>query len=175
MWSVNTSEIAPNRLHLELFEDERSVSFERLLQLWDQNAEFRTFWTQQLTSPKWTGLRWETPPITASTVDRSFECILIRSDALERRPDTNAFQAHFEAEDVIAFDNLSGDATLVVPCPMNSETNYVHLLSFLRSAGDQQTHALWSMTANTVRSRLNDRPIWLSTAGMGGRMVAYPN
>ena len=67
---------------------------------------------------------------------------------------------------VLEFPNLSGDAYMIVPAKY-AHVQYTSLASFVRHAPDDQADALFLQTGMAVLSRLNDEPLWLSTAGMG--------
>ena len=68
---------------------------------------------------------------------------------------------------VSAFANLRGDAMIVVPHPLVAPSAYGHLAAFMRDAPAAQVHALWQRIGLAVQERLNDRPLWLNTAGAG--------
>ena len=114
---------------------------------------------------------WELPPLTAATLDRDAEFVLIDAPMLARFPPERApFAEHFGRagdHDVIVFANLGADAVLVVPCPLGPDENYPHLAAFLRNADKQQQRSLWQRTAQEMLRRLGTRPTWLSTAGGG--------
>jgi hypothetical protein len=61
--------------------------------------------------------------------------------------------------EVVAFANLGGDAFLVAPTPRAEPATYTHLAAFARGAPTTQQHAF--------TERLSDRPLWLSTNGLG--------
>lgn len=147
------------------------LSYSDVLELWQSNEEFRDFFLSLLVESTYLAFRWETPPITAGSTDRLFEFVLVDSPGLDRAPERDAFAEHFQETDsgaeVVCFDNLRGDAGLVVPCPMSDETAYVHLATFVRNAPESQQHALWIMVGTAVAERLSERPLWLSTAGGG--------
>ena len=71
------------------------------------------------------------------------------------------------SEDVETFSNLGRDAVMVVPCPVGSDSAYGHLASFTRDAPEPQQHELWKAVGKAMQNRLSDKPVWLSTAGMG--------
>jgi hypothetical protein len=71
-------------------------------------------------SPHASALFWETPAFSRTTLSRPFEFVTLPAPQLARvRPDGSAFAAHFGAAQctTATFTNLSGDATLVIPCP----------------------------------------------------------
>lgn len=114
------------------------------------------------------GYRWETPPITAANANRDFEFVLIRSDCLDRPVDRLAFADYFtDQQHVVTFPNLRGDALLVVPCPVVTDSIYGHLASFVREAPSSQVDELWQSVGVAMQSRVGNSPVWLSTAGMG--------
>ena len=102
---------------------------------------------------------------------RPFECVLLDSPALARKPDPNAFAEHFgnaaPNEIVLAFPNLGHDALLVVPCPNAEPSIYGHLATFVRGAPEPQKHSLWELVGKVMEEKLGPVPVWLSTAGAG--------
>jgi hypothetical protein len=149
-----------------------SVSTDAALDLCRSHADFRGQLIGALAAAPFDAYFWETPPVTASTLGRPFEFVLTEAPALAKAvPDLDAFRRHFDRDGdhdgVVVFENLGRDATLVVPRPLASTDTYVHLGAFLRRAPEAQTHALFRCVAQEVVSRVSDRPMWLSTAGMG--------
>jgi len=74
------------------------------------------------TSPHAQALFWETPAFSRSTLSRPFEFVTLPAAQLARaKTDGSAFAAHFGAAaaqcTTATITNLSGDATLVIPCP----------------------------------------------------------
>jgi len=146
------------------------IAYADVLHNWQQNAAFRTFFTELLAAAPFTAFRWETPPLTATTINRPFEFVLLNAPSLAKSADANAFAEHFpaaESDDVVTFANLGRDATLVVPCPSGPVSAYSHLGAFVRHAPQAQQHTLWRQVGAAMQRRLNDKPIWLSTAGAG--------
>jgi hypothetical protein len=125
---------------------------------------------------------WEHPPLTVERFSDNAEFVLIESASLAAlKPDPGAFEQKFSEQsgDVIAFQNLSGDALLVVPRPLGRIEAYPHLAAFLRSAPDDQVLTLWKTTGQALRETLSPQPTWLSTAGLGVpwlhlRLDTYP-
>jgi hypothetical protein len=154
-----------------LWADGRALSFRDMLTRLKADAEFSWAWTDCLAAAPFAGFCWEMPPLTATTIDRGFECALVESPALARvAQDPEPFAEHFSAtgqQSTIAFDNLGRDATLIAPCPRSREIDYAHLASFLRSADRQSSRDLWQLVARTFEQSLGDKPLWLSTAGLG--------
>jgi hypothetical protein len=115
---------------------------------------------------------WETPPLRAGDTGCSFECMVLDEPLLARfRPDPAAFADRFAADDsnVIACQNISGDATLIIPRPLPSADAdaYGHLAAFLRRAPRHQVDACFRLLATTLGAALDAAPRWVSTAGLG--------
>jgi len=148
--------------------DDSPVTYREVLELWTSDPSFRHYFTQLLADSPIAAYRWETPPVTVATLDRPFEFVLLPCPRLERPPDRAAFAEHFEpGKSVVAFDNLGGDASLVVPTPAADDSAYGHLAAFVRHAPEDQQHALWQEAARAMKRRVGGKPVWLSTAGMG--------
>lgn len=148
--------------------DAQALSYAEVITLWRDDAEFRTYFCKLLAESRFTAFRWETPCVTATTLARFFEFVLLRCDALARTVDPNAFKSHFDSDSEVAtFPNLGGDAVMVVPCPIAAPSIYGHLASFIRNAPESQKQQLWRSVAVAMDHRVSDRPVWLSTAGMG--------
>jgi len=146
----------------------RTLTFAEVIRLWQTDGEFVRFYSNLLSASPFKGFRWETPPVTTDLIEREFEFVLLKSDALDRRVDQAAFAEHFKSgAEVVSFANLSGDASLVVPCPIADPALYGHLASFIRKAPESQIVALWSSVGKAMTDRISDTPVWLSTAGMG--------
>ena len=142
------------------------------LQLMAESREFREFLVTLLVDSPFDAYRWETPPITQTNSIRQFEFILFRSSKFtSRMPDVVAFQEHFTNDDseqgIVAFPNLRGDSTMIVPSPRTSHSAYGHLAAFIRQAPSDQVDMLWQVVGKTTLEQIHDQPIWLSTAGGG--------
>ena len=145
-----------------------TLSFADVLTLWRDDSAFRVYFTRLLADSPFPAYRWETPCVTTATLIRDFEFVLLRSDSLARTVDPTAFESHFDAGlEVTTFPNLAGDAVMVVPCPISAPSIYGHLASVIRHAPESQLHQLWRAVATAMNHRVSDRPVWLSTAGMG--------
>jgi hypothetical protein len=149
-----------------------SMSTGAALELCRSDEGFRTQLMAALAAAPFDAYFWETPPVAASTLGRPFEFVLTSATGLAgAAPDLDAFRQQFDSDHdhdgVVVFESLGRDATLVVPCPLASAAVYVHLAAFVRGAPDVQRHALFCCVANEVVSRVSNRSLWLSTAGMG--------
>ncbi len=176
--------------HYEISQNMQPLSYRQVIRLWCEDEQFCKYFTQLLRDSPFSAYRWETPSITSSSVHRKFEFVLLESSSLERPVDTHSFRSKFEQvtggpnadEGVLTFENLSGDASLVVPAPLDNLQlqHYCHLASFLRAAPESQALELWKSLGEAAKRCSSDsRPIWISTAGMGVawlhiRLDSYP-
>lgn len=171
MWTARTDELAGGRrIRVTVARDSAPMDYAEVLSRWRDDAAFRSFFLRLLADMPFSAFRWETPPVTQTTVDRRFECVVIDSPGLAVEPDPDVFAGHFRGagqRQVIEFANLGHDATMVVPCPVGPVSAYGHLAAFVRRAPERQQHALWREVGASVQRRLGARPVWLSTAGGG--------
>jgi hypothetical protein len=171
MWTSRTEQLASGRaIRVAIDLDSVPVSYADVLQRWQDDEDFRSFFIGLLAGSSFSASRWETPPITASTSSRPFEFVLLDSPGLAGRPDAAAFAEHFRGaaeQEVVQFPNLGKDAIMVVPCPRGPLSAYGHLAAFVRQAPEPQQHALWKCVGRAMQDRLGTKPVWLSTAGAG--------
>ncbi len=169
---------------ISIFSNNQRVTYSEVIELWQDNNAFRSFFSALLAETSFSAYFWETPPITLSTAHRAFEFALIDSPQLARvRPNPIDFRKYFESassdEQIITFPNLGKDALLVVPCPIAKMSVYPHIGTFMREAHPSQKHALWQTVGQVLQHRLNQHPIWVSTSGLGVywlhiRLDSYP-
>ena len=154
-----------------LFRDnDTPLSFGQALELMKIDDEVPTLLTKLLRRVPFEGFRWETPALTRNNHHQQFRFVVIDAPYLNTHPDQHTFARHFEhagATAICKFDNLGGDAMLIVPAPLRSDDNYAHFGAFLCNAPEQQIGALWQTIGETTLSRLGSRPLWLNTAGDG--------
>jgi len=169
-FSAEITELNDGRvLRYRLFNDSEPLSWSDVVDRWQHDPSFRTFFISLLADVPFLAYFWETPPVTVSTKTELFEFVLVDSRALVGvQSDERAFAEHFSSADsVIEFSNLGGDATLVVPCPREPLTTYSQISTFARGAPDDQQHQLWALVAAALKRRLGDQPVWVSTSGLG--------
>jgi hypothetical protein len=172
MWDCERQPLDGGRSQLVIVRRDRTrISYEDVLNLWTDDDTFRSFYIEVLAHSPFKAFRWETPPVTASTIVRDFEFVVLDAPGLDRSPEPEPFANRFRSADgagsVVAFPNLGNDAVLVVPCPIGLPSAYGHLAAFTRLAPDAQQHDLWRTVGHAMAARISDRPVWLSTAGMG--------
>jgi len=143
-----------------------------VIRLWCNDKAFRVFFMSLLAEAPYSAYFWETPAVTAASVGRSFEFVLVDSPGLaDVKPDPDAFRQYFDSAgsgaEIVEFANLGHDAYLIAPCPRAPLSAYPHLAAFIREAPDHQKHALWQAVGQALERRLDGRRLWLSTAGLG--------
>ena len=76
---------------------------------------------------------------------------------------------HFSESEggVAVFDNLGGDARLIVPVPDSAGESFPHLGAFMQAATVERKRIFWAEVGASMLERLGHRPIWLNTAGDG--------
>jgi len=155
---------------VRIMRETEPLAYGEVLRLWRDDAAFRTFFIAVLAETPFTAYRWETPALSTANVRRAFECVLLASPRLAKTGDPAAFAAHLdgsEEADILTFENLGGDALLVVPSPHGPRHTYGHRAACSRLAPARQNHALWQTVGCAMEQRLGTRPIWLNTAGAG--------
>lgn len=170
MWTARSEELADDRgLRFAVYLHSQPATVADVLRGWHSDADFRSMFNSVLAKAPYAAFRWETPAVTAASVSRPFEFVLLDSPELARRVDPSAFAEHFSqgVNGVAVFPNLGKDAIMVVPCPLTESSAYGHIAAFVRLAPDSQRHALWQLVASAMTRRLGDKPVWLSTAGAG--------
>lgn len=153
-----------------LEQDGAILRYGGVIELWRRPDDgFRRFFIELLQACAFRCFRFETPAVTRGTVGMPFEFVLVDSPVIDSPPDCRDFQGHFDrqSEEILVFDNLGGDATLVVPRPMPDGLGYAHIAGFTRCAPVRKQAALWQTVGETLQQRLGDRPLWLNTAGGG--------
>jgi|LakMenEpi03Aug12_release.lakeMendotaPanAssembly.Ray.scaffolds.fasta_scaffold616745_2 hypothetical protein len=173
MFDATIDNIEPNRVtRYRLMRDAASLSFSDVLDLWQSDSGFRNYYADLLAESPYAAYRWETPALTTGNADQPFQFVLLNSPGFSsRQTDSTTYASYFTADDtkfgVVSFDNLSGDATLVVPSPRADMSAYGHLAAFVRNAPKKQIDAFWRIVSDAVRSKMGHAPLWLSTAGGG--------
>ena len=149
---------------------EGCMDYAGVIDAWITDAAFRRFFSRMLASMPYAAFFWEVRPVSTVDIEHPFECVVVESTQLSgAHADTKAFADHLgrHAGSTSRFSNLSGDAMLVVPVPLDTSTDYAHLASFLRSATVSQQGAFWQAVGEAVRESLSARRLWLSTSGLG--------
>ncbi|MEZ4590776.1 MAG: hypothetical protein R3D55_06495 [Chloroflexota bacterium] len=167
--NVNIEVLQNGRIQkYQLLDEERPFTTHQALQNWQTNAAFRTFFIKLLADAPFDAYFWETPPLTNETLERPFEFVLVHAPTLASVPaERGAFSNYFNNQPVVDFPNLGGDAHLVVPCPQTAGDAFAHLATFSRTASLDQQHQFWQRVGNCVMDHVGERPLWVSTSGLG--------
>jgi hypothetical protein len=158
--------------HYRLLKNSAILPYNEVIQLWQTDEDFVTFFIQLLADCSFAAFRWETPAITTTTQAQDFQFVLLRDEWLGRRqPNPHSFAnqlAHCdEADPVATFGNLGGDAIMVVPAGLADDTAYTEIASFSRHAPLAQQKRLWQAVGLAMSNRVGKDPVWLSCAGGG--------
>lgn len=172
MWEAQRNTDDKDIHKIRLFENNDQLRYEEIILYWYENPEFRNFYISVLKESPFDAFFWENPPVTKSNIQQPYEFVLVNSLQLSRvsadpAPFLEKFVFQPSGKEVIAFENLGGDAELIVPYPVAAQNLYAHLASFLREAPESQKHNLFITLADSLRSRINNRPTWVSTSGLG--------
>jgi len=171
-WTLRRQPLGPSAVQVSILESGRALTFAQVIEGWRADEAFRSVFLAGLNEVPFSGFFWEMPAIRPGGLYAVFEHVVIGSVVFDRlRADAGAFGNKFEQEGgpIAAFDNLGGDATLVVPRPIAAKDGYAHLAAFLRSAPRDQQHALFERLAGEVMRRLarSSSDLWISTSGLG--------
>ena len=179
MWNIDRTDISAGvQRYRFLKSDSTPLSFRQAVDLWadeQQGEMFRLFTSLAIASSTYQALRWETPSVNATTVEREFEFVLIDAPSLQRKENPRPFADPFKkqiktdpSQVHATFPNIGGNAVMVAPLPTNSAgVNHCHLASYLRTADQADGNALWLAVGKAMQARLNERDVWLNTAGGG--------
>ena len=179
MWNIDRTDLSPSvHRYRFLHPDSTSVSFRQAVDLWadaTHGAMFRLFTSLTLASSTFQAFRWETPCVNQATEDRDFEFVLIDAPSLQRKENSAPFsepfqqqQAHDSSQAHTSFPNIGRNAVLVAPLPAGTAgVNHCHLGSYLRTADQSDCDALWLAVGKAMQDRIDERNVWLNTAGGG--------
>ena len=182
MWKYERKVLDDSVYKISILKSEKQITYSEVIELWQQDNSFRTFFISLLTLSPFPAYFWETPPVTLSTVNQKFEFVMVNSHQLARvSANYHDFRQYFQSakKTVVTFPNLGGDALLIAPCPITHTSTYPHLASFVREAPESQQHLLWQTLGQKLEQLLNQQPIWVSTSGLGVywlhiRLDSYP-
>ncbi len=171
-FSANTKILNEGRVHrVRLLGNGEPLCYWDVLNLWQSDESFFSYFSQLLADAPFQAYFWETPPLTRATADQPFEYVLVEAlQLMGVESDKEAFAEYFDHkknEDVLSFANLGHDALLIAPSPREKVDRYTHLAVFSREASARQQQAFWQRVGREVMGRLSDSPLWVSTSGLG--------
>ena len=173
MWRAERDVLAGEQgFKVKVLVGERPFTFAEILSKWRDDKSFRDFFLAELAAIPLSAFFWEMPAINKDSLDRSYEFVTVNSPYLANvtpnpRPFANQFNEASKEASVVSFHNLGGDAVLVVPKPVAAQAGYGHIATFLQMAPRQQQHDLLQALAEVVLAAVGERPMWISTSGLG--------
>jgi hypothetical protein len=168
--SARISELDERTRHVTFESDGVAIDRGSALAAWEARSEFRRLLVGVLRDAPFEAYFFELPALSTSSLAQPFEFVLIDAPGIARAPaDPEPFREHLyeRGRDVVTFPNLSGDATLVVPCPRGDLDAYSHFAAFVRGGPARQVDQLLVETARITLGRMGKSPLWLSTSGSG--------
>lgn len=173
MFDADVNEIEKGRMtRYSIKRQGSAISYGEVLERWQTDSTFQSFFSELLAGSPYVAFRWETPAIRRTTIHQPFELVLLNAPRYaSRKTDAQTFKSYFLQNDaqggIVSFPSLGGDAILVVPQPLAAGEVYGHLAAFVRGAPRQQRDALWQVIGRNMQSILGAEPRWLNTAGGG--------
>jgi len=172
MWSALTESVESEKvIRYHIFYRDTPLTFSEMIRRWCKDKYFVSFFSQTLAEVPWPAYFWEMPSLHQGVMDCTAEFVLLKSSSLAQvASDPDTFREHYGDTYalVISFKNLGGDALLVVPVPRANSETYSHLAAFVRNAPPQdQLHLLWQHLGHRIMENLDERPLWVSTSGLG--------
>ena len=184
MWNAEIETLGSDSAQRVLLNDNNNpLQFNDVILLLRNNSNFRTFFGELLGRAPFDAFFWELPPVTIVSSKSDFEFVLVDAPTLKNAlPDKQAFAQYWtdDAQQVVEFSNIGGDAQLIVPCPEQQNLScYAHLAEFCRKASATQRDAFWHQVGESITQRLSGTPVWISTSGLGVywlhvRLDSYP-
>ena len=133
-WATRVT-VCPGGVRVEVSRGSDSARYVDVIDGWRSDPDFCSWFNSVLATASFDAFRWETPPVSTSTVTQPFEFVLLDSPGLARGADPAAFEDQFRRNpngDVLEFSKLGGDAIMVVPRPIGHPSSYGHLADFVR-------------------------------------------
>lgn len=145
------------------------LCFKTVIDLLINSSEFRLELSQVLKQSKFEGFYLEVKPCSTATLENDFEFVTVFGRHFgEFSMDVESFKEHFiDEEKTLSFKNRRGNSELIVPNNINPECNYAHLAVFLRTATNDEIDDFWKTIGLSYSKSINDKPVWLSTSGLG--------
>jgi hypothetical protein len=172
MWQAQSELLNSNVSKYIVIEHGKPLTNAQVIRNLAGNDEFNDFISTVLAASAFPAFFWECAPISRPSLGLPFEFVIVNSTQLVDVPaDPAPFLPYCSrrpvCETVVRFDNLSGDAVLVSPCPITSDTAWPHLADFVRTAPALIKREFWSCAGAALLENLDQRPLWLSTSGLG--------
>lgn len=168
-WYTGTAESSDQNFKFTIYEGEHILSNQDFLNKLKFSELFRNWYSNMLANSGFDAFLWENRPFNSETLSKPYECNIVRSTYLEAQPpDRTTFRDYFDIKkEVVSFMNLGNDALLIAPVPSGSGDDFAHLGRFLRNAPGIRIDSFWSTVADATLKRISQKPVWLSTSGLG--------
>ena len=171
LWSAESRRI-PGGVQLHWRRDGQPATLAEWVIALRDEPQARATLNQTLAQTPYKAFFWESLPLARATAQRPARQDVLDAERLALlSPDLQPFAAQLKAQpraSVVRFENLSGDALLVVPAPLTTHDAYPHLAAFTRLAPAAQQDVLWAEVGRAAAPFLvQEAPRWLSTAGLG--------
>jgi len=172
MWDAQSEAVDANVHRYTLTELGKPMTYLQVIRYWAGNSAFNDYFSAVLAASEFPAFFWECAPLSRATLGQTFEFVLANSPQLAGvRADPAPFLAYCRrrppGDEVVRFDNLGGDAVLVTPCTEAADTDWPHLAGFVRTAPARIRHEFWSCAGAAIFDNLDQRPLWISTSGLG--------
>lgn len=168
-WSLSSRPEGPQTFVYQVRSGPRPATWAQVVTALRESPDLREALSEGIGSGPFKHVFWECCPLTAAREHQPFAFALVNATAHARTVASPLdFREHLDRDPapVVAFPNLSGDATLIVPRPLGAHEHYGDLSRFLRGAPVEQRHALWEAVGRAIQANAT-RPLWVSTAGLG--------
>lgn len=157
-------------IRFNIIAQEHPMSFQDVFEAWEHQPEFSQFYVSAVKGLGYSAFYWEHPALNQNLLHQSYECIILRSQPLERLAiNERAFKNYiYSSKQVADFMNLGKNARLVIPTKKSDAEIYNHFGKFIRLAEDGQILALFKRVGKVVQEEIKKQDyIWLNTAGLG--------
>lgn len=168
MWKVERLDIF-NGQKVRVMGHDTVLDFGSVLGLLKNNPSFSELVISVLKSMPYQSYRWETPPLSLSSLEQPFEFVVLNDPKIDRTPDPIPFADFIGTKErnAVFFENLGKDAHLIAPTDKCTEANYCHLGSFTATTPLDQQLEIWKLIGIKGLELVSEAPLWLSTAGGG--------
>jgi hypothetical protein len=148
------------------------LSFKSFFNLMSSDRDFQRFLSNLLRETGISSYILEMPPVSSSSQENPAEFAILPTPRMTGLPDREVYKEYFDtptalSKGVVSFLSLGKDALLIVPVPVDENSDYKDLKSFFNNASPKQQDTVWGELATQVLNHIGERPIWISVAGGG--------
>ena len=145
MWHYKSKLISEGIIKFQIHENDKIINFKDWIFLIQNSSEFIEFFIELLRNCEFDAYYWEVKPIDKKSICEKFEFVLIFSSHLiSLKSNITPFEKYFQNNsEVVSFNNLRGDAKLIVPTKISDIENYTHIAIFICKAPQHQIIKFW--------------------------------